>query len=173
MRQFFFLLCFPAGLPYWQIRSQWVPRVLFLLYPFTHFGFSDACFVFVRYTKSSVKVPFHFFLHLLARSLTNSLFPMHSLCVFWCVYSSVHQRFMCFNTSSRVFLCIPPPECLTGTRLFPWYACYPFAMCSLMFADSWAFLSVPRVFPVHVFRGYVLLSPLPKGFQGTELTRLS
>ena len=56
--------------PYSQIRSQWVPRVFFLLYPF---GFSDAYFVFVRYTKSSVKVPFLIF-HAFTRAFTHE-FP--------------------------------------------------------------------------------------------------
>ena len=106
--------------PYSQIRSQWVPRVFFLLYPF---GFSDAYFVFVRYTKSSVKVPFLIF-HAFTRAFTHEFPFPYAVTMRFLMRSSAHQRFMCFKTSSRVFRCIPPPSawpvpgCFHGTFVF-------------------------------------------------------
>ena len=131
--RFSFDLCFLTSFLYWQIPSPMSSQ----RFPFCYPRVFNLSFL-MKFSFSSViprvwrEFPSCFFMHLLARSLTNFLLP------YACIGYGVSDAFARpYINDLRVLVRVPPfvpfcltPECPTGSRLFPSYVRYPFASAS-------------------------------------------
>ena len=128
--RFSFDLCFPTSFPYWQIRSP----VSSQRFPFCFPRVFHLSFL-MKFSFSSVKprvwreFPSCFFMHLLARFLTN--FPLPYAFIGYAFSDAfarpyINDLSVLVRVSPFVLFCLTP-ECPTGSRLFPSFVRYPFA----------------------------------------------
>ena len=109
---FSFDLCFPTSFPYWQIRSPMSSQRFPFCFPpvfnlsfLMHFSFSS---VIPRVWQ---EFPSCFFMHLLARSLTN--FPLPNACIGYAFSDAFARSYindLCFSTSSPVCSVLSHPR---------------------------------------------------------------